>query len=192
MKDKIILVDCDGVLVDWLYSFDGWLKKKYKVEVKDPVSYKMDVRYNIVRDKMKEMVSHFNESSTIGYLSPLRDAIKYVKKLHEEEGYIFHCITSLSDNPHSAKLRTQNLQNLFGKTAFEKIVCLGCGDDKDDALKAYEESECWWIEDKIKNADAGKQLGLNPVLMKHPYNSHVQDIPVANNWKEIYNMISGN
>ena len=32
MKEKVILVDCDGVLFDWEYAFDQWMKKHgYKV-----------------------------------------------------------------------------------------------------------------------------------------------------------------
>jgi len=191
MKDKVILVDCDGVLVDWLYTFDIWVKERYNLDVVDPITYRMNVRYNVVKGRMKEIIAHFNESSNIGYLPPLRDSIKYIKKLHEEHGYVFHCITSLSTNPYSAKLRTENLKNLFGPTAFEKVICLGCGDDKDSILKLYEGSECFWVEDKIENANVGKKFGLKSILMKHTYNSNVKDIPVANNWKEIYCMITG-
>lgn len=192
MKDKVILVDCDGVLVDWLHAFDLWIKERYGLEVVDPVTYKMNLRYNVVKSKMKEIICHFNESSNIGYLPPLRDAIKYIKKLHEEHGYVFHCITSLSSNPYSAKLRTENLNKLFGPTAIEKVICLGCGDDKDNILKFYEGTGCWWVEDKIENANVGMQLGLNSLLIRHTYNSDVKDIPLVNNWKEIYCMITGN
>ena len=24
---KLVLVDCDGVLVDWLYTFNNWMKE---------------------------------------------------------------------------------------------------------------------------------------------------------------------
>ena len=26
IADKVILVDCDGVLCDWLYAFDQWME----------------------------------------------------------------------------------------------------------------------------------------------------------------------
>ena len=115
----------------------------------------------------------------------------YVKKLHEQHGYAFHAITSLSLNRHAIRLREQNLSKLFGDTAFEKVVCLDTGVDKDDALEPYRDSGCWWIEDKMKNVDTGEKMGLRGILMEHGHN---MDYPgpalVAKNWKGIYNYIT--
>ena len=40
MNNKIILVDCDGVLLDWEHSFKLWMKEK-GYEVKNDVEYSM-------------------------------------------------------------------------------------------------------------------------------------------------------
>ena len=115
-KDKLILVDCDGVLLDWEYAFDRWMKRHgYEILVDDV--YKMDVKYGLDITESKKLCRMFNESATIRRLPPLRDAIKYVKKLHEEHGYVFHAITSLSKDANACELRRMNLQKLFGKTA---------------------------------------------------------------------------
>jgi hypothetical protein len=134
----------------------------------------------------------FNESAAIGFLPPLRDAMYYVKRLHEEHGYVFHCITSLSLDPNAKKLREMNLNKLFGDTAFEKVVCLDTGADKDHALAPYRDTGCYWIEDKPKNADLGHDLGLRSILIEHGHNmAHDCEYPVVKNWKEIYNIIVG-
>ena len=97
MRNKVILVDCDGVLLDWEYAFDRWMKRHgYEILVDDV--YKMDVKYGLDITESKKLCRMFNESATIRRLPPLLDAIKYVKKLHEEHGYVFHAITSLSDD----------------------------------------------------------------------------------------------
>ena len=154
MKNKVILTDCDGVLVDWLYAFDAWMARKgYKKTHSDV--YALEECYGIPRAEMKRLVRFFNESASIVEVPPLRDAIKYVKKLHEEKGYVFHCITSLSLEPAAAKLREKNLKALFGETVFEKVVCLDTGADKDEALMPYLDSGCVWVEDKIENVDLG-------------------------------------
>jgi len=154
----------------------------------------MSVRYGI--DNAKPMIRMFNESAAIGFLPPLRDAIHYVKKLHEECGYVFHAITSLSNDPNAQKLRTINLQRLFGETAFEKFVYLDTGADKDEALKPYEGSECFWIEDKPANALVGAGLGLHSLLMSHQHNKNFNNdskyrVERVENWKEIYSKITG-
>ena len=151
---KTILTDADGVLLDWEWAFTIWMEQHGHTKV-DGYQFMYDIgeRYGITKDQSRKMVKLFNESASIGFLPPLRDAMYYVKRLHEEHGYVFRCITSLSLNPAAAELRKQNLELLFGPTAFEEIVCLDTGADKDDALEQYRSSGCYWIEDKPENAD---------------------------------------
>jgi FMN phosphatase YigB (HAD superfamily) len=191
MNDKIIVVDCDGVLLDWEHSFKLWMKEK-GYEVKNDVEYSMAKSYEMEKPEMKKLIRHFNESATMCCLPPLRDAVKYVRKIHEELGYVFHCVTSMTLDRHANKLREQNLSNLFGETAFEKVQCLDTGADKDDALLPYLDSGCIWVEDKIKNAELGDRLGMSAVLMKHDHqNDYTNDaIPAVESWKEIYEMLS--
>lgn len=187
--DKLILVDCDGVLLDWKYAFYKWMAENdYKI-VKEGV-YDVAETFGITKEQSKQLVRQFNESARIGFLPGLRDAIKYVKKLHSE-GYIFHCITSLSTDYYAGKLREQNLEKLFGYGVFEKIVCLDCGADKDDGLLPYKDSGCIWVEDKPKNAELGVEYGLRSVLIEHLFNADFShpEIQKVKNWKEIYESI---
>ncbi len=188
--ERIILTDVDGVLLNWGYAFKVWMEQK-GYDVKDPDVYNVDKIFDMERAESKKMVRHFNESASIGFLPPLRDAIHYVRKLHEEHGYVFHAITSLSLDPHAAKLREQNLAKLFGETAFEKVVCLDTGADKDEALEPYRDSNFVWIEDKVENAEVGDKLGLDSILIEHAYNMDNKDFPLMKNWKEVYNYLEG-
>ncbi len=189
MHNKVILTDCDGVLVDWMYSFNAWMMRHGYIVVKEN-TYDLNETYGIERSESKALVRLFNESAAIGDIPPLRDAIKYVKMLHEEKGYVFHCITSLSLDPYAAKLREKNIHALFGKTAFEKIICLDTGADKDEALKPYENSGCIWVEDKVENVDVGCAMGLHGVLISHGYNEgYSGEATVVSSWKEIYEML---
>jgi hypothetical protein len=85
-----------------------------------------------------------------------------------------------------------NLHKLFGD-AFDRIVCLDTGADKDEALIEYEGTGYYWIEDKVENAEAGYKAGLNCLLLEHGHNfeyNHPQ-IKLVKNWKHIYNIITG-
>ncbi len=190
-SDKTILVDCDGVILDWEYGFDQWMCR-HGYEIVQEGEYKMDKKYGLSRKESKRLVRMFNESAWIRKLAPLRDAIKYVKKLHEDHGFVFHAITSLSNDQYSQHLRTKNLRELFGDTVFEKYVYLDTGADKDDALLPYNSTQCFWVEDKPKNADLGATLGLTAILMGHEHNVNY-DGPATrvSSWKEIYNIITG-
>lgn len=190
MKDKLILTDCDGVLFDWEYAFDQWMRKHdYKVDVTG--DYRMDVKYGLDRKETMRLIRMFNESAVIRKLPPLRDAIYYVKKLHQEHGFIFHAITSLSKDDYSQHLRTKNLREMFGDSVFDKYIYLDTGADKDEVLEDYRDSGCYWIEDKPQNVDTGIEMGLNGILVRHTHNAdYVGLAKRVINWKEIYEFVT--
>ena len=128
----------------------------------------------------------------VGFIPPLRDAIHYVKKLHEEHGYVFHTCTSLHHNPEAQKLRIMNLEKLFGETVFAKHTILGCGDDKDEALEQYRNSGYVWVEDKVENAIVGAELGLESLVMEHGFNMNDEGpFTLVKDWKDIYETLIG-
>ena len=191
---KIILTDCDGVCLDWEWAFNVWMQEHGFTEVEgSKFSYDMALRYGITREQVIKLIKVFNESAAIGFLPAQRDAMFYIKRLHEEHGYQFHAITSVSLDPNAIKLREMNIRKLFGKTAFERIVCLDTGAHKDEALEEYEGTGLWWIEDKIENAECGYKYGLKPLLVEHGHNMHYQHegIQVVKNWKHIFEIITG-
>lgn len=193
MKDRVILSDCDGCLLDWEWAFNIWMQEHGFAEVPgSKLSYEMCVRYDISKDQVTKLIRIFNESAAIGFLPALRDAIYYVKRLHEEHGYRFHCITSLSKDVNAQRLREMNLGKLFGPTVFERVICLDTGADKDQALAEYKGTGCVWIEDKIENALVGHDIGLRSMLIEHGHNFKYEHphIKLVKNWKEIYERIT--
>jgi hypothetical protein len=173
--NKVILTDVDGVLLDWEWAFNVWMQEHGFEEVPgSKLNYDMSVRYGIPKEQVTKLIRIFNESAAIGFLPALRDAMYYVKRLHEEHGYVFHCITSLSLDPNAGKLREMNLHKLFGKQAFERIVCLDTGADKPE------------------NAVVGHRAGLRSLLVEHGHNMHFYHggVRIVKNWKEIYQLIT--
>ena len=192
MKNRIILTDCDGVLLDWEWAFSVWMQERgYTLTADNKKSYYLHHHYNELEEKdAKKVVKTFNESAAVGFLPALRDATYYVKRLYEEHGYQFRVITSLSLDRNAAKLREMNLNKLFGN-AIESVICLDTGADKDTALEFYRDSGMWWIEDKPENADVGHEMGLKSILVEHGHNMHHEcPYPLVKNWREIYSIIA--
>tara|TARA_R110000851_G_scaffold9273_3_gene34678 strand:- start:544 stop:1146 length:603 start_codon:yes stop_codon:yes gene_type:complete len=189
---KTILTDADGVLLDWEWAFNCWMGQ-HGFELAEGYQFEYDIgqRYGISKNQAHKLIRQFNESASIGFLPPLRDAMYYVKRLHEEHGYDFICVTSLSKNKDACELRKMNLRKLFGKSAFTGFTFLGTGADKDEALAKWKDSGMWWIEDKPANCIAGLNAGLKPILVEHGHNMDNTNpaITVCKNWKEIYTTI---
>ena len=190
----LILTAADGVCLDWEWAFNVYMQEHGFEEIEgSKLNYDMSIRYGIPREQVVKLIRIFNESAAIGFLPAQRDAMYYIKKLHEKHGYVFHCITSLSLNPNAQRLREMNIHKMFGPTAFERIVCLDTGAHKDDALEEYEGTGLVWLEDKVENAEAGYKYGLNPLLMVHGHNMHHYHpgITPVKNWQEIYKYVTG-
>lgn len=193
MNEKIILTDADGVLLDWEWAFRVWMVERgFTIAENAKKSYYLHHHYNeLTQDNAKKVVKQFNESASIGFLPALRDATYYVKRLHEEHGYKFRVITSLSLDKNAQRLREMNLRKIFGD-AIEQVICLDTGADKDEALAPFKDSGLFWVEDKPANADCGYNLGLKSILIEHGHNmDHDCPYPVVKNWKEIYDLIVG-
>ena len=195
-NNNVILTDADGVILNWEYAFCCWLEQHGYTQIENGNhEYDIAKRFGITKEEAISKVRVFNESAAIGFLPALRDAIYYVKRLHEEHGYVFRCITSLGLDSNAKKLRQMNLEKLFGKTAFEELICLDTSALKDDALAPYKDSGLWWIEDKMENAVAGLNAGLRPILIEHGFNMNdtvPEGITKVINWKEIYNLVLDN
>ena len=191
---KIILTDCDGVVLDWEEGFSIWMEHHGHTKVEGyQFMYNIGDRYGISKEQGSKLVRQFNESAAIGFLPPLRDAQYFVKKLNEQHQYKFIAITSLSLDPYAKYLRERNLKKLFGD-AFVEVVCLDTGADKDEILAEYgpKYPGHYWIEDKAENLRAGVNQGLKGILIEHGHNMNdTVDGYVVKNWEEIYNIVVG-
>jgi phosphoglycolate phosphatase-like HAD superfamily hydrolase len=190
-KYKIILTDCDGVLLDWEKGFNEWMTSKGYTKVVEGI-YDISKTYGLEKEVGKRLVKEYNESAWMGYLKAFRDARSGVAKLYEA-GYRFHCITSLSLDKKAKRLRMQNLENVFGKGVFKELVCLDTGADKDEALAEYEGSGFYWLEDKTENAECGLKFGLKSILIQHAHNTDCDnpDVIVCEDWSAIVDEILG-
>lgn len=194
-KNKIILTDIDGVILDWEEGFCVWMEHRghNKVEGFEKM-YNIGKRYDMSGNQAHKLIKQFNDSAAIGFLPPLRDAQYYVKLLHEKYQYKFIAITSLSLDPYAKELRQRNLNKLMGD-AFIDVICLDTGADKTEILTEYGKKYPgnYWIEDKPSNLQDGVNAGLKGILVEHGHNMDVRQVKavVAKDWEGIYNHITG-
>lgn len=193
MSKKTILTDADGVLLSWIDTFREWASVRGYSEIREDV-YDLHLCYDITKKESQKLIKLFNESAAICQLDPFRDAEFWVKRIHEEFGYKFRVITSMSLCPYAIKARDINLKNIFG-SAIESVTHLDTAARKMEALSQYKNSGLFWVEDKLENAIDGLELGLKSIIMEHNHNldacSDSRLIRVSK-WKQIYNLLKRN
>lgn len=188
---KKILTDCDGVLLDWESAFHSWMAEK-NFHKQSMNSYEIHDRYpGMAEAEAERYVEEFNNCSRICCLPAFKGAIEGVIKL-ADQGYRFDCITSISADPYTKRLRWQNLTETFGPV-FDELICIGNGHSKDAALLKYKDTGYWWLEDLPKNCDAGLRAGLRPILISHPHNEYYSNPGVVRvkNWEELCEVVLG-
>jgi uncharacterized HAD superfamily protein len=165
--DKIILTDCDGVLVEWHNRFHEDFPKT------DEGQHPMDI-------------FTFNQSITFGNLYPYKDSVEGIKKL-KEDSFKFFAITSSGTSLITKAHRRNNLDNLFGVNSIDQLLVCELHSDKGPLLEKFKDTGFLWIEDSPKNAMRGKELGLTPLLMNTPNNIDKDDMGIqrVDTWEEI-------
>lgn len=96
-KERLILTDCDGTILDWNKAFEKFMYKKGYPKVPDTdQDYSIVVRHNVSTQQTNKFITEFNESSLIETLEPFADSVEYIKKL-SDKGFKFIAITSVGN-----------------------------------------------------------------------------------------------
>lgn len=176
--NKKIIVDCDGVLLNWydpFLEYHGFTSEEFKQLEQD------DPRASI------GLVGSFNKSARIGFLEPMNDQCEWGMKYLSLMGYEIHCLTAFGGNEWSQKLREENIRRFFPMV--RTVTFLDLESSKKEKLEAYKcEPGTPYIEDHIRHAYTGDDLGFKSFLINRFYNQKDErdsNIIRVDDWPEI-------
>lgn len=195
ISDKVILVDIDGVVLDWNNPFTKWVTEtKGYVRNSNAIAYDITQNFNITSyEEADALYREFNNHYAWN-LPPTHGSLKWMPRIHEEFGFKFHAVTKMGRNIFCMRNRLDNLQ-MYGDIwvdidFFENHEC------KKEVLGAepYLNSGCFWVEDLMSNARQGHECGLTPILMENPWNidDHDDDVTKVSSWADVYHMLNTN
>jgi hypothetical protein len=189
--DKILLTDCDGVLLDWETKFRIFVGRLgYQLKDHASKTYSVSDQYGITPEAGSALIAKFNASSDFETLPPFKDSVEYIARL-KNEGWKIIVITTAGTHPWTYGLRKSNLDRVFGQNAIDELYVLPLHGDKGTTLINYKDSGLYWIEDKPSNAELGFKYGLHPLLMTNNHNeSYADNVTRVNSWQEIYKILN--
>jgi uncharacterized HAD superfamily protein len=190
MRKPNLLLDVDGVLLDWLSGFESYLLQQAPELHRDFTGLEqaenLEQLLGMSDHQMHEWIDRFHHDVSFEYLMPLPGAQKALQVL--SDWCHMSCITASGSSPTSAQMRKSNLHAVFGDV-FQDIICVDRSVDKPDYLAAYEPG--YWVEDQLKNALMGTQAGHQSFLMDAPYNRklHSEQVTRVDNMLQVGDII---
>jgi hypothetical protein len=190
MHKPNLLLDVDGVLLDWLSGFEDYLLT-HAPHLHRDFSGLSDVDnleqlLGMPDDVMHAWIDRFHAHDAFEHLQPLpgaREAIRILAPWCK-----ISCITASGSSPVSVHMRRNNLHTQFGDV-FEHIICVDRSTDKPEHLQAFDSG--YWVEDQLKNALMGVRAGHESFLQNALYNRQQHDDTVTrvNNLLEVGEVI---
>lgn len=192
-RDKLILTDIDGTVLRWDYHFDQYMKSLGHQLLPDTDrEYSVAKRYGLPYSTCMQYVTDFNRSPLIENQRPLADAVEYIGQL-ADLGFRFVAITAMGNFEESKTYRARGLSRYFGDI-FRQVIYLPINSKKTAALEPWANSGLFWIEDHMAHAETGYELGLQSVVINHPYvecyhSDLFPKVSCESPWREIYHMV---
>lgn len=180
--NKIILVDVDGVLLNWREAFMRFMQNRgFPTRSEFETEYLLSEYYVMSDDEFHEQVEIFNGGRwEFGTLKPELGAVEGIAAL-SELGYRFIAISACTSGKQTFVLRRANLYNIFGDV-FNEVHCLDLKNGKKSHLASHEPT--FWIEDKMVCALEGVDAGHTCILIDKIWNKnqHNDQIEKCQDW----------
>lgn len=168
MAEQYVLLDADGVLLDWELGLKQFMQSHPVHSHTDTINehaYDLASRYNMSVSDVNDLVQEFHTSTSFEHLQPLLGAVSAVK--HLAEWFPLVVITACGTHPHTAHMRRKNLAHVFGDV-FEDVWLTDTFEQKNKYLAQYAPS--YWVEDHGGNAELGLKFGHTCMLVDAPHN----------------------
>jgi len=191
----VILADIDGVAVNWASGLPFYLSKNNMPTdvalqmVTDEKFRDMTEIFGCNEDLAKILMTEYNNSSFIRYLSAYNDALVVINRLKKD--YDFVAVTALGTTTTASLNRIANLNTLF-PSAFKEVMVVGLGESKTyrylEAKAKYGERLTLFVDDLAPNlVDCHNVIGQLPLYHMIRGDRESPNVPHSqvSNWYEI-------
>ena len=182
---KNIVLDCDGVILDWHLGFYDWMRAQgHTVTHPYPTDYAMTQAHpGKSKDEIWANIPIFNRSPDFGRLAPCDGAEDGIRSLKARfPATPITVLTSVGDAPETRLMRRESLAHL----PIDELILVPLGVSKRSWLEKFT-GPALLVEDHPGHATDAAELGFTSILIDRPWNRDLDDpqIERARSWAEI-------
>lgn len=188
MKNKVdIVLDCDGILlnyidcfVEWVEKYKGWtLNRDHPHDTYNMAPWFLPKNgKEMTSEEFMELIKEYNLYPRI--ISPVEGSVEAVKRL-KQAGYTMVVLTSFGGSVGSVDFRKYQLNKLF-PDCFDDIIVLGLGGCKKEQLQKLKPK--YFVDDYDKYLEDGLSLDIYSIGLNTSYNGNTEAIYV-DTWNEV-------
>jgi len=203
----VILLDVDGVLLNWLPEFERFV---YEITGEHLVSkanhYNLVDKYPFSTIDPFVLAKAFNKSIQGNNLPAYIDAVNGMYELSSMD-CVIHVMTKWNFDEYDMthfQHRIDNLEMVFGRNIFSKIINIPHNKLKSEYINKHYNCDIYMIDDNPKCFE-GISANVNKVLMSNESNEHDQHLArirpfdesiihfdtIVHNWEDVINDLHG-
>lgn len=177
-----ILLDVDGVLLDWYQGFHQWmLRQGYQATESKGNNY--DLTNDYPGHDLRTRITEFSKSYPYQHLKHIQGATHGVKFLRVRYPYVpIIGVTSCGMSPEVVCARTRSLSEF----ALDGLIPTPISEGKGHIFRSFKTTLV--IDDSPKNIQDANDAGHITLIFDQPWNRELPGMRVRG-WADIYNVV---
>lgn len=186
-KPTHIILDADGVLLNYTEAFCGYMRHVHNIDQVRPTELQHNFDMTCLFpdcDDVFSYVKKFALHPSFSEIEPLDGAVEGIREIRTlAPDAKIHVVTSCGDDPLTRTMRLECLKRNFGIEG--NVNTLGLSSKKFNTLSAFPRNSLF-IDDKFQNIECGRRAGLdsiwfkpsNGLIYKDVHEDHVREHPL--------------
>ncbi|WNV47465.1 hypothetical protein ENKO_362 [Klebsiella phage fENko-Kae01] len=196
-KQKVVVFDCDEILLDHLGGLREYVKDHFDIVTKTeyPTEYCLEEWLGLDAVQVQEVIKQFNQTAyEFGLLKPLEGAQSLLCALrHTYPDVVFAVLTKSGTFGHGEVLRHVNIHNVY-PNIFDEIHIVEMYESKRGVLSKLKQQYdvVCLVDDYIMNIETALALEIPGIMLKRPHNEKYKvrtDFTFVENWAGIIHSV---
>ncbi len=174
--------DIDGVIADTMHLFLDILRDHYDVQTvqyDDITCYRLDQCLDVDLDVLEGAVARILDGNYQAILKPMQGADSVLRRIASSTGRLL----MVTARPEPGPIAGWMDDLLDGQHHRANIIATGSFEAKADIL--LENGIRWFVEDRLETCHLLKDVGIEPVVFRQPWNRVPHDYLGVESWPEL-------